>query len=86
MVAKRKRCFTGQFHAKLSRARHPYLIDFLEIFTRGRYHRDPKIVNMLAFNSKEFRVYGITNYKLIIIRGGGGGVTAKHKSLIDRLK
>ena len=28
MVAKRERCFTGQFHAKLSRAYHPYLMDF----------------------------------------------------------
>ena len=31
-VTKRKRCFTGQFHPKLSRACHPYLMDFLEIF------------------------------------------------------
>ena len=66
MVAKRKRCFSGQFHAKLSRACHPYLVDFLEIFTRGRYQRDMKI---LAFNSKEFRVQGITNCKLMVISG-----------------
>ena len=28
MVAKTERCFTGQFQAKLSRAYHPYLMDF----------------------------------------------------------
>ena len=33
MAAKRKRCFNGQFHAKLARACHPYLIDFLEFST-----------------------------------------------------
>ena len=58
-VAKRKRCFTGQFHPKLSRACHPYLMDFLEIFTSGRYDRDMKILKILASNSKRFRVYGI---------------------------
>ena len=58
-VAKRKRCFTGQFDPKLSRACHPYLMDFLEIFTSGRYHRDMKILKILASNSKQFRVYGI---------------------------
>ena len=59
MVVKRKRCFTGQFYAKLSRACHPYLMDFLQIFTTGRYHRDMKIMKILASNSKQFRVYGI---------------------------
>ena len=34
-------------------------MDFLEIFTSGRYHRDMKIRKILAFNSKRFRVYGI---------------------------
>ena len=58
-VAKRKRCFTGQFHAKSSRACHPYLMDFLEIFTSGRYHRDMKILEILSSNSKWYRVYGI---------------------------
>ena len=77
MVARRKRCFTGQFHAKLSRACHPYLMDFLEIFTRGRYHRDMKILKILAFNSKEFRAYGITNCKLMMIRGQGDHQTQK---------
>ena len=31
----------------------------LEIFTKGRYHRDMKIQQILASNSKRFRVYGI---------------------------
>ena len=34
-------------------------MDFLEIFTSGRYHRDMKILKILASNSKRFRVYGI---------------------------
>ena len=34
-------------------------MDFLEIFTSGRYHRDMKILKILAFNSKQFGVYGI---------------------------
>ena len=37
----------------------PYLMDFLEIFTSGRYHRDMKILKILASNSKRFKVYGI---------------------------
>ena len=34
-------------------------MDFLEIFTSGRYHRDMKIMKILASSSKQFRVYGI---------------------------
>ena len=34
-------------------------MDFLEILTSGRYHKDMKILKILAFNSKRFRVYGI---------------------------
>ena len=34
-------------------------MDFLEIFTSRRYHRDMKIMKVLASNSKRFRVYGI---------------------------
>ena len=35
-------------------------MDFLEIFTSGRYHRDMKILKiLLASNSKRFKVYGI---------------------------
>ena len=52
-------------------------MDFLEIFTSGRYHRDMKILKiLLASNSKRFRVYGI--FKKLQIdndngRGCGGG-------------
>ena len=35
------------------------ILHFLEIFTSGRYHRDMKILKILASNSKRFRVYGI---------------------------
>ena len=59
MAAKRKKCFIGYFHVKSSRACHPYFMDFLEIFTSGKYHRDMKILKILASNSKPFRVYGI---------------------------
>ena len=45
--------------AKSSRACYPYLVDFLEISTSGRYHRDLKILKILASNYKRFRVYGI---------------------------
>ena len=55
MVAKRKRCFIVQFHVKSSRAFNPYLMDFLEIFTSVKYHRDMKIKAV----PKQFRVYGI---------------------------
>ena len=58
-VTKWKRYFTGPFHVKLSRASHLYLMDFLEFFTSGRYHRDMKNLKILASNSKRFRVYGI---------------------------
>ena len=34
-------------------------MDFLEVFNSGRYHRDMKILKMLASNPKRFRVYGI---------------------------
>ena len=34
-------------------------MDFLEIFASGRYHRDMKILKILASNFKCFRVYGI---------------------------
>ena len=72
MVAKRKRCFTGKFHAKLSRAYYPYLIYFSEIFTSGRYHRNMKIVKILASNSERFRVYGI--FKKLQIDDDKGGL------------
>ena len=34
-------------------------MDFLEILTSGSYHRDIKMLKILASNSKWFRVYGI---------------------------
>ena len=34
-------------------------MDFLEISTSGEYHRDMKILRILASNSKRFRLYGI---------------------------
>ena len=34
-------------------------MDFLEILASGRYHRDMKILKILASNSKRFTVYGI---------------------------
>ena len=46
-------------------------MDFLEIFTSGRYHRDMKILKILAFNSKRFRVYGI--FKTLQIDDDKGG-------------
>ena len=50
----------------------PYLIIFLEIFASSRYHRDVKILKILASNSKWFRVYGIFK-KLQIDDGKGEG-------------
>ena len=44
-------------------------MDFLEILTSGRYYKDMKILKILAFNSKRFRVYGIKNDKLMMIEG-----------------
>ena len=50
-------------------------MDFLEIFTSGRYHRDTKILKiLLASNSKRFRVYGIFK-KLQIDDDKRGGAT-----------
>ena len=34
-------------------------MDFFEIFTSGRYHRDMKALKILASNSNHFRIYGI---------------------------
>ena len=47
-------------------------MDFLEIFTSGSfYHRDMKILKILASNSKRFRVYGI--FKKLQIDDDKGG-------------
>ena len=48
-----------------------YLMDFLEIFTSGRYHRDMEILKILASNSKRFIVYGI--FKQLQIDDDPGG-------------
>ena len=48
-------------------------MDFLEIFTSGRYHRDMKILKILASNSKRFRFYGVFKKWQIDDRGEGGG-------------
>ena len=47
-------------------------MNFLETFTSGRYHRDIKVLNILASNSKWFRVYDILK-KLQIDDDRGGG-------------
>ena len=36
-------------------------MDFLEIFTSGKYQKDMKILKIIASNSKWFRVYDIFN-------------------------
>ena len=42
-------------------------MDFLEIFTNGKYDRKMTFLKIWASNSKWFRVYGIlTNGKLIM--------------------
>ena len=54
-------------------------MDFLEIFTNGKYDREIIFLKILASNSKWFRVYGIlTNEKLIMIEG-----VAKHYIFLD---
>ena len=47
-------------------------MDFLEIFTTGTYHRDMKILKILASKSKRCGVYGILKkWKINDDRGGG---------------
>ena len=53
-------------------------MDFLEIFTSGRYHRDMKILKILASNSKQLK-----NDKLMMIGGQGGGVLTKYNNFLD---
>ena len=36
-------------------------MNFLEIFTSGKYHRGMTVLKILASDSKWFRVYGIFN-------------------------
>ena len=35
----------------------PYLMDFVEIFTSGRYQEDMKILKILASNISEFQFF-----------------------------
>ena len=42
---------------------------FFKKFSCGRYHRDMKILKILASNSKPFRVYDIKDEKLMMIKG-----------------
>ena len=42
---------------------------FFKKFTSGRYHRDMKILKILASSSKQFRVYDIKDEKLMMIKG-----------------
>ena len=60
-------------------------MDFLEIFTSGRYHRDMKVQQILVSNSMRFRVYGIFKKWQIDDDkgGGGGGGTAKYNNFLD---
>ena len=44
----------------LNRPGYITLMDFFEIFTSGRYHRDMKNLKILASNSKRFRFSGIS--------------------------
>ena len=54
-------------------------MDFLEIFTSGRYHRDMKILKILASNYKWFKVHGI--FKKWQINDDRG--TAKYNIFLD---
>ena len=49
-------------------------MDFLELFPSGRYHRDMKILKILASNSKRFRVYGIVKKWQIDDNTGDGQI------------
>ena len=69
MVAKRRKYLIGQFHVNSSRAPHPDLTDFFEIFTSGRHHKDIKILKILATNSKWLRFYDILKKWQIEDRG-----------------
>ena len=58
-------------------------MDFLEMFTSGRYQRDMKIPKVFASNSKYFRVCGILKkLKIDDDKGGGDHQTQKfHRKL-----
>ena len=59
-------------------------MDFLEIFNSGRYHRDMKILKILASNSKWFRMDGIfKKWQIDYDRGGGVEGVAKYNIFLD---
>ena len=58
-------------------------MDFLEIFTSDRYHRDMKILKILASKSKQLRNYSILKKGQIDeYKGGEGG--AKYNNFLDK--
>ena len=74
MVAQRKNGVIRELHNNSSKACHLYLMDFVEIFTSGRYYGDMKILKILTSNStsSEFIVF-LKNDNLMMIGGGMGG-------------
>ena len=75
MVVQRKNDVIRELHNNSSKACHLYLMDFVEIFTSGRYYGDMKILKILTSNSasSEFIVF-LKNDNLMMIGGMGGGV------------
>ena len=73
MVAQRKSGVIRELHNNSSKACHLYLMDFVEIFTSGRYYGDMKILKILTSNStsSEFIVF-LKNDNLMMIGGGWG--------------
>ena len=62
-------------------------MDILEMFTSGRYHRDMKILKILASKSKRFRVYGIfTKLQTDVDTGEGGGGLHKYYNFLDNFR
>ena len=50
-------------------------MDFLEILTSGRYHRDMEILEILASNSTRFRFYGFEKLQIDDDNGGLPNIT-----------
>ena len=48
-------------------------MDFFEVSTSGRYHRDMKILKTVASNSKRLRFYDILKNDKLMLGGGEGG-------------
>ena len=58
-------------------------MDFFEIFTSDRCHRDMKILKIVASNSKRFRFYNIFKKRKIDDIGVRGG-DAKYYIFLDK--